>query len=332
MRYCVYGLGAVGGFIAARLALSGADVCGVARGATLRAVGEHGMRLREGSGTRAAGFPVAERLADLGDVDCIVLAVKATALPDLLPVLRSELSPGTVVLTAMNGVPWWFTDRFSGPLEDAELASVDPGRSLAAAVPARRVIGAAVHLTCSVPEPGVVAVGPGTELVVGPATPHTPLEGAARTAARDLTTAGFDVALTDRIRDEVWYKLWGNLSFNPVSMITGADAQQILADPLLRDFVASCMGEAKDIGAKLGFTTTASVDERLQIAEQLGPFRPSMLQDAEAGKQVEIDALVASVQEIGSRIGVPTPAVDALLGMARVHARAHDLYPTPPSG
>ncbi|TWP38499.1 ketopantoate reductase family protein [Leekyejoonella antrihumi] len=327
MRYCVYGLGAVGGFIAARLARSGADVCGVARGATLQAIHERGIEVRDECDVARATLPVAERLADLDGVDCVILAVKATALPALLNDLRNGLAGDAVVLTAMNGVPWWFTDGFTGPLNGVALDSVDPSGVLAAAVPAHRVIGSAVHLTCSTPEPGVVAVGSGTKLVIGPATSAAPLDEATRTAAEDLVVAGFDVDVTDAIHQEVWFKLWGNLSFNPVSMLTRADAQQILSDALLHDFVARCVGEAKTIGSALGFTTTSSTEERLQIARDLGPFRPSMLQDAEAGKQVELDALLGSVQEIGTLLGVGTPAIDTLLGLSRVHARAHGLYP-----
>lgn len=327
MRYCVYGLGAVGGFVAARLARSGADVCGVARGATLAAVRERGLELREPTGTVRAELQVAERLTDLEDVDCVILAVKATALPSLAEDLRAGMGDDTVVLTAMNGVPWWFTDDFPGPLDRVELSSVDPGRALAQAVPADRVIGAAVHLTASVPEPGVVAVGSGTGLVIGAAGVDDALQSATGAAAEDLAAAGFDVERTHRIRQEVWFKLWGNLSFNPVSMVAGANAVQILGDPQLREFVAACMREAGQIGEKLGFTIDASVEDRLQIAADLGPFRPSMLQDAEAGRPVELDALLTSVHEIGDRIGIPTPAIDALLGVSRVHARTHGLYP-----
>ncbi len=327
MRYCVYGLGAVGGFLAARLARSGADVCGVARGATLAAVRERGLELREPSGTTRAEIPVAEHLADLDGVDCVIVAVKATALSAMRDDLRAGLHGDAVVLTAMNGVPWWFTDGFTGPLEGVELPSVDPGRALARMIPADRVIGAAVHLTASVPEPGAVAVGPGTDLVIGAAADGEALQAVARAAARDLTAAAFDVELSHGIRQEVWFKLWGNLSFNPVSMVARANAQQILGDPQLRDFVAACMREAGQIGEKLGFAIDASVEDRLQIAADLGPFRPSMLQDAEAGKPVELDALLTSVHQIGSRLGIPTPAIDALLGLARVHARTHGLYP-----
>lgn len=326
MRYGVYGLGAMGGCLAGRLVQSGADVCGVARGRTLEVIRQRGLTLQDAGGTTHADLPVADSLADLDRVDCVVVAVKATALPSVVQDLHAHLPDDAVVLTAMNGVPWWFTDGFRGPIDGADLDSVDPGGAMSRCVPATRVIGSAVHLTGSVPAPGTVSIGPGNELMIGAAAPDDRLASVADDVGKDLTTAGFDVTVTDDVRAEVWYKLWGNLSFNPVAMITAADAAQILADPLSREFVAGCMREAQQIGTRLGFTMEAGVEERLRIAEQLGPFRPSMLQDAEAGKPIELDALLASVREIGALLDLPTPHIDGLLGLARVHARAYGLY------
>jgi len=229
------------------------------------------------------------------------------------------------VLTAMNGVPWWFFDGRGGPCADLRLESVDPGGAMRAAVPARHVIGCVVHASAAQPAPGVVAHRIGRGLILGePGGRRTDRLAA---VADVLARAGFDVTQTQNIHYEIWYKLWGNLTMNPISALTGATGDRVLADPLLREFCTAAMVEAAAIGARIGCAVAQAPEDRHAITEKLGAFRPSMLQDAEAGRPLEIDAIVASVREIGAHVGVATPSIDALLGLIRLFARVRGLYP-----
>ncbi len=326
VRYAVFGLGAIGGQIAARLAAAGADVCGVARGATLDAIRSRGIEIRHpGEEPRRQRIEVADNLADLGAADCVILGIKATALGTIIDELASIDSNATV-LTAMNGIPWWFFDGFGDSPVACRPPSVDPAGQLAALIPSERVIGAAVHTTGSVLAPGVVSCPAGGALKIGAAGSEGPAVSALPRVSTDLTLAGYEVETSDNIRLSIWYKLWGNLSLNPVSMLTRSPVDAILADPLARKFVMQCMTEADLIGKRINLGIEQPASERLTLTEKLGSFKPSMLQDAEVGRMVELDALLSSVKEIGTLTGVATPAIDALLGLSRVHARAHGLY------
>jgi len=228
------------------------------------------------------------------------------------------------VLTAMNGVPWWFLQGFGGPLAGTRLESVDPGGAIAQAIDARRVIGGVVHASCSVDEPGVIRRHFGNGLIVGePAGGDTPRLAA---LADLLRAAGFDTTVSAQIQKDVWYKLWGNMTINPISAFTGATADRILDDDLARGFVSAVMLEAREIGARIGVPIDQTPEDRHAVTRKLGAFKPSMLQDVEAGRSVELDALVASVRELGQLTGVATPFTDALLGLARLHARVRGLY------
>ncbi|MBN8558768.1 MAG: 2-dehydropantoate 2-reductase, partial [Burkholderiales bacterium] len=234
------------------------------------------------------------------------------------------LGPDTVVLTAMNGVPWWFLQGFGGALAGTPLESVDPGGAIAQAIDARRVIGGVVHASCSIDEPGVVRRHFGNGLIVGePAGGDTPRLAA---LAALLHAAGFDTTVSPQIQKDVWYKLWGNMTINPISAFTGATADRILDDDLARGFVSAVMLEAREIGARIGVPIDQTPEDRHAVTRKLGAFKPSMLQDVEAGRSVELDALVASVRELGQLTGVATPFTDALLGLARLHARVRGLY------
>ena len=336
MKITVVGLGAVGGFIAARLALANAaggthTLSAVARGATLQALREHGLALRLGGQERRVPIVAAEDARVLGAQDLVVVAVKAPALAGLAPSLAPLIGERTVVLPMLNGVPWWFlqTPTMAGrlPADEHQLASVDPQGRIAAALPLARVLGCVVHFACSSPSPGVVQHGFGERLIVG-----EPAGGAStrtEAVATLLRGAGFTVKASPDIRRDIWFKLWGNMTMNPVSALTGATCDRILDDPLVREFMLNAMAEAAAIGAHVGCPITQSGEERMAVTRELGAFKTSMLQDAEAGRPLEIDAIVAAVHEIGERVGVATPAIGALLGLARLMARTRGLLPPP---
>lgn len=328
MRVCVVGAGAIGGFIGTRLAGAGIPTAAVARGATGAALERHGWRLRMGSTLMQAPVDAVTDPDDsalLGVQDLVVLAVKGPAVRAASRAVEPLLGPNTVVLTAMNGVPWWFLNGLGGDLSESRLASIDPDGAVAAAIPVRNVIGGVVHATCTVSEPGLVEHGVGQGLVIG-----EPLGGdtdRVRALAAVLTKAGFDVTTSPRIQTDVWYKLWGNMTMNPVSVLTGATCDLILDDPLVNEFCLSVMEEAAAIGARIGCPVRQSGRERNQVTRKLGAFKTSMLQDAETGKVLEIDSLLAAAKELADRTGVRTPFLDALLGLTRLNARVRDLYP-----
>ena len=324
-KIAIYGAGAIGGWMGARLATAGCDVSVVARGAALQALRTHGLRLREGERETAHAVQASDQPADLGVQDVVVVSVKAPGMADVARAIGPLLGPQTIVLTAMNGVPWWFLQGFGGALAGHALESVDPGGAIARAIPAAQVIGGVVHASCSVDEPGVIRHRIGNGLIVGePGGGETPRLSA---LADLLTRAGFDVTRSPQIQKDIWYKLWGNMTINPVSAMTGATADLILDDELARGFVSHVMLEAREIGARIGLPIAEQPEDRHQVTRKLGALKPSMLQDVEAGKPVELDALVASVRELGQLTQVPTPFTDALLGLARLHARGRGLYP-----
>jgi len=331
MKIAIAGLGAIGGLLAARLAAAGHTVSALARGATLAALREHGVRVRSAGGAETAQrIAASDSAAALGPQDLVVIALKGPALIDVATTLAPLLGPQTLVLPAMNGVPWWFlaADSSASAAAGAEpLASVDPGGRIAAALPLERVLGCVVHLTCSSPAPGVVQHGFGERLIVGEpsgdpgaASPRT------RAVCAALADAGFRAEASADIRREVWYKLWGNMTMNPVSALTGALTDAILDDPLVRDFVLRCMAEAAEIGARIGCPIAQPGEARLDLTRELGGFRTSMLQDADAGRTIELDALVTAVHEIAARVGVDSPNIAALLGLTRLMARGRGLY------
>ena len=323
MRIGVVGLGAVGGLLAVRLAGAGHRVSALARGATLAAVRAHGLVLEAGGTRSVAAVDASGDAATLGPQELLLIAVKAPALATLAGSLAPLIDARTVIVPAMNGVPWWFTAATGA----APLASVDPDGRLAALLPVEQVLGCVVHLTCASPEPGVVKHGFGDRLVVG--EPRGGASERANAVCAVLAEAGFSAEPSADIRREVWYKLWGNMTMNPVPALTGAASDAILDDPLVRDFMLRTMAEAQAIGARIGCPIAQSGDERLALARQLGSFRTSMLQDALAGRPLELDALVTAVHEIGARVGVATPNIDALLGLTRLMARQRGLHPMP---
>ena len=324
MKVCVVGAGAIGIFLGTHLARAGAEVSALARGATAAALRAHGLRLEEGGATLAAPVRVAEDSRALGAQDLVVLAVKGPSLPAVAPQVGPLLGGETVVLPAMNGVPWWFFHGLGGPHEGAAVRAVDPDGRIAAAIPVRHVIGCVVHATCSMVEPGRGRHGFGRGLIVG--EPDGTVSARVTALAGRLDAAGFETTVSKRIQADVWYKLWGNMTMNPMSALTGATCDRLLDDPLLDRFTLAVMAEAAAIGEKIGCPIRQSGEERNAVTRKLGAFKTSMLQDVEAGKPLEIDALLTAVSEIGGRVGVATPSTDALLGLTRVFAAGRGLY------
>ena len=324
-KICIYGVGAVGGFVGALLARSGCDVCAVARGATLEAVKNNGLRLEMDGETITQSITASDSPADLGVQDLVIVAVKAQSLPSVAEGIPALIGPQTTVLTAMNGVPWWFFDGFGKSCEGLQLKSVDPTGSVAAAIPSSQVVGGVVHGSFSLNEPGFARHGFGKKIIIGKpdGTTAKPLPELAKL----LGDAGMEIDITDTIQREIWFKLWGNMTMNPVSAITGATCDKILDDPLVNRFCLNIMAEAAQIGAVFGCPIEQSGEERNALTRKLGAFKTSMLQDVEAGRRVELDALVTSVQEIGRHAGIDTPNIDTLLGLARLHAQVQGLYP-----
>jgi 2-dehydropantoate 2-reductase len=324
MKVCIVGAGAIGGLIGTRLAVAGIETSALARGATLAALRGHGWRLDTAEGERLqAPLRASDSAAELGVHDLVVIAVKAPALSGLAPMLAPLIGAETVVLPAMNGVPWWFCRGLPG--FEAPLASVDPGGAIGRAIGFEHVVGCVVHASSSAPEPGQVRHKGGRGLIVG--EPGGGRSERAQRVADLLARGGFDTTHSSDLRRDLWYKLWGNLTMNPVSAITGATIEQLLADRLVRAFCSAAMTEAAAIGARIGCAIEQSPEDRHAVTGRLGAFRTSMLQDVEAGRPIELDAIVGAVHEIGDRLGVDTPHIGALLGLTRLMARQRGLYP-----
>ena len=324
-RVCIYGAGAIGGWIGATLAGAGCHVSVVARGATLAAIAAHGLRLQSGQITTSHSVQASASPAELGVQDLVVIAVKAPALLEVARQMAPLIGPGTIVLTAMNGVPWWFFQGFGGRYAGTRLQAVDATGEIESCIPARNVVGAVVHASCAVTRPGSIHHHFGNGLILG--EPSGQITDRIQALAALLTRAGFNATVSPQIQKDAWYKLWGNMTVNPISAITGATTDLILGDELVRGFVSAVMLEAKEIGARLGLPIDQQPADRHAVTLKLGAFRTSMLQDVDAGRAVELDALVTVVRELGALTGVATPFTDALLGLARLHARTHGLYP-----
>ena len=324
MKVCVVGAGAIGGFLGTRLAAAGrADVSALARGATLAALRTHGWRLAHSGGVLRAPVVAADDPRTLGRQDVVLIAVKGPALPALAPTLTPLIGPDTLVVPAMNGVPWWFSETIPA-LGGRPLESVDPGGRTAVAIPLAHVIGCVVHASTGTAEPGFATHRMGLGLIIGEVAGGS--SDRVRRLGELLTHAGFEVTCSERVRYDIWYKLWGNMTANPVSAITGATMDRVLDDELVRGFNTAAMLEAGAVGRKIGCGVDQTPDDRHAITRRLGAFKTSMLQDVEAGRMIELDSLVGAVREIGGRVGVPTPTIDALYGLTRLFGRVRGLY------
>ena len=326
-KICIVGLGAIGGLTAAWLARLGTEVelSALIRGATLEAVRRDGLRYEEANGSTRVPLRVADEASALGQQDLVVLAVKAPALSAVAPAVHALSGPHTRVLCTMNGVPWWFFLGLPGPAAGLRLASADPAGTLDKLIPAERVIGGVVHLSATTPAAGVVRHVSDRGLIIG--KPAGGRDAEVEGLAALLGRAGFAMTVSERIQRDIWFKLWGNMTMNPVSALTGATADRVLADELVVGFISAVMLEAQAIGAAIGIPIEQTPAQRHEVTRKLGAFKTSMLQDVEAGRPVELDALVGTVREIGRHLGLATPNIDALFGLARLMARQRGLYP-----
>lgn len=326
-KICIYGAGAIGGWIGARVAQQpNVQLSVVARGNTLQALQQHGLRLHSAEQVLQTAVQTSANPSDLGVQDLIVIAVKAPALQEVATHIAPLMGPHTVVLTAMNGVPWWFLQGFGATYANTPLKSVDATGVIAQSIPPEHIMGCVVHASCSLKGPAQVQHHFGNGLIIGEPSGKTSARAQALLAL--LQRSGFDATLSQQIQKDTWYKLWGNMTVNPVSALTGATTDKILNDDLVRQFISNVMLEAKAIGERIGIPIDQQPEDRHAVTRKLGAFKTSMLQDVEAQRAVELDALVSAVRELGIITGVATPFTDALLGLARLQAQGLGLYPS----
>ena len=334
MRLAVVGAGGIGGYLGTKLALAGEDVTFVARNRNLEAINARGFRLQleDGIELHAANVRAVAVPADAGPQDAVLLAVKAHQLAELLPALRGLFGPETMVVSMINGVPWWYFHRLVGPYEGRRLESVDPGGVIASHIEPERVIGSVVYPAAELVSPGVVRLIEGNRFTLGePGGERTPRIEALSTA---FMKAGFKAPVSKDIRAEIWVKLWGNLSLNPISALTQMTLEEICRFAPTRQLVASMMAEAQQVAEKLGTRFKISVEQRIAGAEAVGAHKTSMLQDLQAGRALELAALVGAVVELAAITGTPVPHVAAIhaaaLGLAHKMAQERSvLMPRP---
>jgi 2-dehydropantoate 2-reductase len=316
----IVGAGAIGGLVAAALHKAGHDVSVLARSTTLAALRANGLRVVQADSDDEEHVPVHATgdAASLGTQDFVVIALKAQVLPGLAASLAPMIGPHTVIVAAMNGLPWWFLDGLEGPLLGQHIDAVDPGGVVSRSMPPSQAIGCVVHLSSATIAPGVIKRGRGNRLIVG--APSDALAARAASLAADLIRGGFEVESTESIRQAFWIKLWGNMNMNPISALTGSAADAILDDPMTHALVLRMMEEASAIGERLGLTTGMSAPERVAVTRKLGAFKTSMLQDLEASRPLELMPILGVFPELGRKLDVPTPFCDAILGLLRQRA------------
>jgi 2-dehydropantoate 2-reductase len=321
MRVSVVGAGSIGGYVGVRLAMAGEDVTLVARGANLEAIRARGMRLTLADGTEciAPGIKATASLAEAGPQDVVILAMKAHQVAPVAGELRHLLHADTVIVPMQNGIPWWYFQRHGGPFEGRRVATVDPDGTIAAAIDPRRIIGCVVYPACELVAPGVV------RHIEGDRFPLGELDGAETERVARLSgvfaRAGLKAPVLTDIRAELWLKLWGNLTFNPISALAHSTLVDICQFPLTRELAASMMREAEAVANQLGISFRLSLEKRIAGAERVGKHKTSMLQDVEAGRDPEIDALVGAVIELGRLTGTPTPHIDAVYALVKLLGR-----------
>ncbi|MGB4871891.1 MAG: 2-dehydropantoate 2-reductase [Candidatus Promineifilaceae bacterium] len=322
MRICIYGAGAIGGYLGVQLALAGANVTLIARGAHLAAMQANGVRLLINGEERVAHPRCTGNPADVGEQDFVILTLKAPSVPGVVELMQPLLGRDTAVVTAVNGIPWWYFYGLDSPWRNHQLASVDPGGRQWLGIGPEWAIGCVVYPAIEVVVPGVIQHVSGDRFSLGEPTG----EKTARVAAlSDLfRAAGLKAPVRQHIRNDIWVKLWGNLSFNPVSALTGGTLETIAADPGTRAVVRAMMLEAQAIGEELGVRFGIDVDQRIAGAAAVGAHKTSMLQDLEHGRPLEIDALVTVVQELGQLVGLATPTIDVVLALVRQRAKLRE--------
>ena len=318
MRIAIIGAGAIGGYLAVQLARAGEDVTVLARGGTLEALRAHGFRLRTGGEELSAKVNAEADGEAIGPVDYVILTLKANAAPQVADKLPPMLGPQTAVVTAMNGLPFWYFHGVGGEHEGRRIEAVDPGGVLWDTIGPERCIGCAVYPAAQVVEPGVVVHEEGDRFSLG--EPDGSRSERVERLSRAMIGAGLKAPVRPKIRDEIWIKLWGNLSFNPISALTGATLDVICNDEGTRAVARAMMVEAQAIAGELGIRFPIPVDKRIEGAKAVGAHKTSMLQDLERGRALELDPLVTAVQELGRVVGRPTPTIDMVLALTRLRA------------
>lgn len=319
MRFLIAGAGAIGGYVGARMAKAGEDVTLFARGPHLRAMQSSGVRVLSPDGDFEARPRVIGNLDDAGPVDVIILAVKAHALPELAPNIRPLIAENTTVVSTQNGVPWWFFQFGDRTLPDVSLERVDPGGVIAAAIPPRHVVGSIVYFSTGILEPGVIRHTEGNRISLG--EPDGSRSERCRLIAQALIKAGLRCPVTARIRHEIWVKILGNVAFNPISALSRATLVEMVRDPEVCALVRNIMAETAVVAGRLGLELPVSIDQRIAGAGQVGEHKTSMLQDLEAGRPLELEAVVGAVLEIGERLGVPMPHTRTVYACAKLLGR-----------
>ena len=316
MRFAIYGAGAIGAYLGAKLALAGDDVSLIARGPHLRALQERGVRVRSPDGDFEARPFATEDPAEVGEVDYLVLAVKAHGLTAIAPLIAPMLGPDTAVVPAQNGIPWWYFQRHGGPWDGTHLESADPGGVIAAHVDPERIIGCVVYPAATIAEPGVIEHTEGNRFSIGE------LDGTTSERCRALSSAiaaaGLRAPIRSNIRQEIWVKLLGNIAFNPVSALTKASMVEIAIDPDAGAIVRAMMEETYAVAAALGSDMPVSIEQRMAGAEKVGEHKTSMLQDVEAAKPLEVGGLVGTVLELGRMLDMPMPYTQTVYACTRL--------------
>ncbi|MFQ5709575.1 MAG: 2-dehydropantoate 2-reductase [bacterium] len=319
MKICIYGAGAIGGYLGAELALAGYNVTLIARGPHLQAMRQNGLTVLVGEEQKVAKVACTDNPAEVGPQDYVIVTLKAHSVAPIVDKMVPLLGPETAVVTAQNGILWWYFYKLAGPWENHRLELADPGGHIWDTLGPERVIGCVVYPSCEIVEPGVVKHLYGKRFMLG--EPDGARSERVMALSKALTDAGFKAPVRRKIRDDIWLKLWGNASFNPVSVLTHATLEQITGDDGTRSVIRNMMLEAQAVASKLGVSFAVDVDTRIGWAADVGAHKTSMLQDLERGRPMEIDALVGTVAEMGRLVGVATPTVDVVLNLVRLRAQ-----------
>jgi 2-dehydropantoate 2-reductase len=319
VRICVFGAGSVGGYLAGHLSRGGANVSVVARGAHLAAIRANGLTVEAPDDSITVRIPASDNPADLGPQDIVLVTVKAPALPEVAASIEPLLHADTAVAFIMNGIPWWYFQKHGGPYEGKPIPAADPDGSIGRQVDPARIVGSVVYPAANLIEPGVVQVVEGKRFSLGELDGATTPRVQAIAAA--LAKAGFKAPITDDIRGEIWLKVWGNLSFNPISALTQATLVDLCQFPLTRQLSVDLMREAETIANQLGVTFKVGIERRIAGAERVGAHKTSMLQDVEQGKPLEIEALIGAVVDLGRLTQTPTPHIDAVYALVSLLAK-----------
>ena len=325
MKIAIYGAGAIGGLLGFHLAAAGAEVALIARGPHLVAMREKGLILIDKAGQRSLPVRAVQDPAEVGVQDYVLITLKASSVAAIAKTMQPLLGPGTSVVTAQNGIPWWYFHAHGGPFEGRTIESVDPDDRLWSLIAPRQCLGCVVYPAAEIEAPGVIRHVYGNRFMLG--EPDGSKSPRVLALSKALVQAGFKAPVRPRIRDDIWLKLWGNLSFNPLSALTGATLEEMAKDPGIHGVAAAMMTEAKAVGEALGVRYSVDVETRIGWAADVGAHKTSMLQDLELGRAMEIDALVKVVAELGDLTGIETPTIDTVLALVIQRARLAGCYP-----